>query len=508
MDKVEYYGEMLRILEISRKELIERTTLIKKYKLLKDIYQAVEECKRVKRTKIEYYGEMLTIKDIALKESIHKGLLGKRYNEYNDIYQAVAICKENQLKERTVLVDYNGVTMTLPQISKLLNIPETSLKTNYAATKDIYLAIEETKRKQLNKIFYKGKYLTIKEIAAQEDVYFLALKKYYEEFRNIEKAVTILKAKNSRRHLQKKYSTKSLAEALECPEDKVIKEISASGTDDLLKEKARRKDTIKITDEISLYQYAVANHLNYSVIYCLIKYYNLSIDEAIQFYKKNGQHLPKSFVYKKYGYLFKHLLINYGIDYKKIIVLITKENLSMNEALEKYCFLKQPVSNILKNWCFELWKIFEVSSEEEKSEIISTFDVNQKELDIIESSVKQRDFLLRQLLLFDIKEVISFWSLEDIQKILEEYHISDEELKKILYEISVPFNENILSGEDSPERNKMLLLSELCCRWNDLSLQERNTIVLKNKLTEEDLNFIERQVSLYLKIKSERSLTK
>ena len=106
---VEYYGEILSIKAVAQKEGIVPHSLKETYKKIGNIYDAVKECKEKKKVhngSIEYYGEMLSLVEIAQKTGIAKETLRTRYIETGNIYKAVFICQsikaERERKKKKV----------------------------------------------------------------------------------------------------------------------------------------------------------------------------------------------------------------------------------------------------------------------------------------------------------------------------------------------------------------------------------------------------------------------
>ena len=63
--KIEFYGEYLSLLAISKKIGISRDTLNKHYEQTGDIYEAI---RKYDESKIEYNGEKMTLDAIAKKQ--------------------------------------------------------------------------------------------------------------------------------------------------------------------------------------------------------------------------------------------------------------------------------------------------------------------------------------------------------------------------------------------------------------------------------------------------------
>ena len=199
--KIEYKGEQLALKTIAKIEKLSPDSLYREYENTGDIYQAVQKCIENKNKRqenieyIEYKGEMLSIEKIAKMEALSKESLRRVYKEKKDIYEAVKICKENQqIKNGTI--EYNGEYLTLAKIAVIEKIPETTLKRNYDVIGNIYETVKKCKENQQNRkgtIEYNGETLNISTIAEREHLSLNPLIKKYQELGDIYEAVKTCK---------------------------------------------------------------------------------------------------------------------------------------------------------------------------------------------------------------------------------------------------------------------------------------------------------------------------
>lgn len=216
---IEFYGEKLSILAISKKIGITRDTLNKYYEQTGNIYEAEKICRKILEEKqaslMEYEGERLAIQTIAKRAGIKDAkTLKKYYEQTGDIYEAIKKCNKSK-------IDYNGEKMTLDAISKCEGIKRDTLETHYKRTGDIYEAVKyclDVKQKAEDaKVEYKGEKRTITSIAKELEISKETLKKYYEQAGNIEQAIQLYeKSKQSVEDAKIKYkgelkSLKSIA---------------------------------------------------------------------------------------------------------------------------------------------------------------------------------------------------------------------------------------------------------------------------------------------------------
>jgi len=196
---VEYNGERLAIETIAKREEVDPKTLKKYYEQMGDIQEAIAKCKE---GKIDYDGQKMTLDGIARKEGIKRDTLERQYNKTGDIYQAVQYCKDLKKQKEEALVEYHGEKRTITSVAKEVNISKATLKKYYQQTGNIYLAIQAYRDAQQEvedaKVEYKGKKTTVKAIARDEDVAETTLTRYMHRYENIDKAVFMAKMQRQR----------------------------------------------------------------------------------------------------------------------------------------------------------------------------------------------------------------------------------------------------------------------------------------------------------------------
>lgn len=118
-----------------------------------------------------------------------------------------------------------------------------------------------------------------------------------------------------------------------------IEEIKKNITPKITMNLNKHSATIMYDKSTSLAQYCIDNGLNYSCIYYAITEYGKTPKEAIEHYKKNGQQIPKKWIFERYGVLLKHLLLSENISSKRVVDVMRKEGVPLNEAIE-HCIIK------------------------------------------------------------------------------------------------------------------------------------------------------------------------
>ena len=188
---IEYNGERLAIQTIAKKVGVKDPKTLKKYyEQTGDIYEAI---RKYDESKIEYNSEKMTLDAIAKKAGVKRDTLETHYNESGNIYEAVEYCLELKRKSESSKVDYNGERRTITSIAKEIGIDKKTLKKYYEQTGDTEKAIkayQETKQKaEESKLEYKGELKSLKSIAKDENVAETTLTRYLKKYKNIDKAV-------------------------------------------------------------------------------------------------------------------------------------------------------------------------------------------------------------------------------------------------------------------------------------------------------------------------------
>lgn len=465
---------MMTQAEIARLEGINRSTLADWYKKTGNMYEAVEGAKKSQAQRnIPYYGEVLSLKAIAIKEQVKFESLKKNYEVLKDIYKAVETTKQNQLK-RNGDIPYNGENMTISGIANLEKVGNKSLAKYYQETDDIYEAVRLAKKTQDNHngtILYKGQMMTISGIANLEGIKKETLKKYYELYNNIEKAVFITKESQLRRKQAilrgKQADYSELSKCFGISIFKLDKLLSSGKTPEEVEKEVniRGKNTILTINEESLYKYCLDNSYNYWVIYYMITTYGKTVEESVKAYVNNGQKVPAKWIYEKYHVLFKHLMLTFGIDSNRIIKIIMEEHCSIDSAITKIVFVsnneENDFSQIEIEWMKELYSFLIDCNDEEKQEAINTFYVTERELEFLYKKGIKIEQIKRQLLLFEFSSIIDEWDIKDLVEMFELYNISDDEIKIIFSELYKPFAENIINPSPDFLQHKEIIDSLL-----------------------------------------------
>lgn len=493
----DYKGEKLTQAQIAQRENINRSTLADWYKKTGNMEEAVAGAKKSQAQRnITYYDEVLSLKAIAQKEAVKFESLKKNYDETNDIYEAVKLTKESQAKRHGDIL-YNGRMMSALAIANEEDIDAKSLRRNLAKTNDIEEAVrltKETRDKHRGTIPYKGQIMSISGIAKLEGIKHETLKEYYDLYGNIEKAVLITKQSQLKRKqaiLRGKQATyDELSKYFGISKIKLDKMISDGYSVDEIER--RQKTGIKKEDQLqyddkSLYKYCLDHSYNYWVIIYLIKNYGKTPQEAINEYVNNGQQIPTKWIYEKYGILFKHLMLNYGLDSNRIIKIMKDNCCDIESAIQELVFVSDNDSSFKKaeiDWLKELYPFIKELSKEEFEDAKETFYIDDRELDFLSKKGKRIEELQRQLLLFDFSQVITIWPKEELLTMMDMYNISPEERTTIVLDLYTPFNKKIIdmTKDFSRERELNMIVLDESISTDNLSSDEKKYVEEKRKM--------------------------
>lgn len=209
---IQYYDEVLSLKAISNKEQLKFESLKRYYDETQDIYKAVQLAKesQFKRNgSIEYNGQMLTILGISKLEQIDSASLQRHFKQTGNIYEAVKLTKKaKELHNGTIL--YKGKIMSISKIAIIENIKRETLNEFYEIYGDIEKAVFITKESQIKRkqALYKGQNKTYSDISKQLGISTINLDKLIRKGKSIEEIESNIKktriGKKSNEYLQYK----------------------------------------------------------------------------------------------------------------------------------------------------------------------------------------------------------------------------------------------------------------------------------------------------------------
>ena len=233
-----------------------------------------------------------------------------------------------------------------------------------------------------------------------------------------------------------------------------------SKEDSFQSKRAPKSDTLMYDSQTSLIEYCVKNRINYRCVYYAITEYGKSIPEAIEYYRTHGQELPTRWVYERYDVLLKHLLLNEGIDYQRVLAVMKKKQIPLKEALE-YIVVRDDANenDLYPEWQHEIYSVYTEADlpEEERQEFVKEFYITEREIDVINKSKEKVDDINRKLLLYEMAECIrdQEFSDEEMAELMKSYDVTDQELKTIFYDFYIKFQNGILRTDNQQQYAEM-----------------------------------------------------
>lgn len=493
----EYNGQMMSQADISKLEGINRSTLADWYKKTGNMIEAVKGAKESQEQRnIDYNGEVLSLKAISEKENIKFESLKKFWHENEkNIYLAVQKTKEAQARRNGNIL-FRGQLLSMTKISEITGLDRHALTRHYEKNGDIEESIrmaQVAKDKKNGTIEYKGELKTITGIAELEGVKRETLKEYYEIYGNIEKAVFITKEGQNKRKQAllrgKKASYDELSKYFGMSTIKLEKMLEEGYTPEQIEAKmkkgVKKENQLKI-DEDTLYSFCINNSYNYWVINYMIKTYGKTPEEAVKVYLQNGQQIPTKWIYEKYNILFKHLMLNYGIDSNRVIKIMKENNYGIEQALEELIFITGNDNNGYKlaeiSWLKECYSFLRDLSKEELTEAYRALYIDERELQFLNEKGRKVETVRRQLLLFEFSQIIDEWPENELNEMMSLYELSDNEKQTVVLDLySLYKNQIINPTKEYLERQQLIRKKILDDTIEIADLSDLEKIEIRNK---------------------------
>ena len=324
---------------------------------------------------------------------------------------------------------------------------------------------------------YQGQtFQSIKALATHLGMNELRLGRYIRKYdRDAEKAIMIIRERDKQQKKLKvgeaEVDLADLATILGIKQSALRGYISRGMTIDEIKKCISEENSVQLVDKsrgktimfdetTSLLEYCIKNKLNYNCIYYAITEYGKTIDEAIAYYRTNGQRLPITWIHERYGVLLKHLMLNESIDYKKVLFIMRDRQMSLKEAIEHLIVREDAKENNLDTiWQHEIYSFLTDSSvnDEEREEIIKTFHITPKEIKAVNKSKERADGINRKLLIYEFAECIrdNTFSDPEMVELMNLYGVTDNELKIMFYDFYVNFQNRILLTENQQKNTEV-----------------------------------------------------
>ena len=341
------------------------------------------------------------------------------------------------------------------------------------------------------------------------------LRRYIERFNgDIDKAIKICKASSKYKKSVRKAS-KGTAPSLTTVAQEFDIDMQAL-TALLNKPQLRVRQpniTLMYDENTNLRQYCIDNGLNYTVIQKAVKLgmkglceedLQSLINRCIVEYKTNGQQRPSTWIYSKYGneVLVSHLLTYLKLDSEAILYDMTKNCISLDQAMENNCFARaskqqfdylefiyrdvvKAYKQAEKSGIIDKDELYEAASlmlEQRKQE----FSLTDEEVSFIDGCFEHYTTAVEQYRLFDV----GFEKDEDkkVQKIIA-YHLDEDEIEEAFF-MPLKFDQKALIGRDSELYKRRVLLKNIIVSWSYISEEEQQEKVTRYNLTQEEIKYV------------------
>lgn len=344
------------------------------------------------------------------------------------------------------------------------------------------------------------------------------LRKYLAKFNgDIEKATRFCEAKR-RHNPQVKQNKVAKQESLKTIMDEF--EVDLSTLQSALNKQALRTTPAKksgqkltVDGKTPLREYCINNGLNYTVIQKAIKLKSEGLcDEDLQSlinrviteYKKSGQNRPSTWIYSKYGHetLVRHLLLSMNLDPDAILRDMSKNCISLEEAISNDCFIRNttpadgylaPLYQDLINYYNKIDQSSDHNPETAQKALIEYFKWLVTDYHLTES---EYNLLMQSLSHYvEASETYKLYNVafeKDPEKkvtLIIKYNLSDEEIEKAFF-LPLQFDNKVLIGRESIIYERRMQLKNLTQVWNNLTEAEKQQQVDIHNLTGEEIKYV------------------
>lgn len=185
-------------------------------------------------------------------------------------------------------------------------------------------------------------------------------------------------------------------------------------------------------ENISLFQYCINQGYNYRTIIEKIIKYNMSVDDAVNFYIIHGQSKLSNNIYQHGKVALKHLFMKYHLNSNYAMQL--KDNYkNIDDLIVKLCFSgKNTLYNKYEGlYLYELYSLFSICSEEERTMWIKELGITSRQIELLEMEHKRISFIQREFLYYELEPILETCSKEEQVEIINVYGITSEELDYI-----------------------------------------------------------------------------
>ncbi|HIR49507.1 MAG TPA: hypothetical protein IAB35_05960 [Candidatus Faecimonas gallistercoris] len=503
-------------LDIKQKETVNlegigEVKIGKKIFIMRQIYMAMQEGK--------HYG---TYKDLT-KETIkwykEQGIIWDYEKWQKEVYKK-AILKWKRLHPESLYLD-----IKVKETIDLEGIGEVKIGQRLNNMRKIYKAMQEGKHYGTHKdlteeeiAWYKehGMIWNLKEWKKQakpkqtkpkQQKKQTQLEKYTEMFHgDIEKAERVINCLNNlRKKRQEKQKTtwniNNILKEFDVNEEKLLKQLEKTRT------KGKEKGPVLMKEDEPLRKFCIDNGYNYEVISRAVKLHkilpNSNLEEIINRviidYNHHGQQKPSTWIYEKYGNLVKHILTNLNLDSSAILKNMTKNIVTLEEAIRHDAFLRcrKEDSNF---WLEEPYNylVEQLDSRKGKEQVttdiietgktlIKDYHLTREEFSILVESFGRYANAIRRYQMYDVGlETNEERRIEKIRA----YQMPEEDIEESFF-MPLQFENGVLLGKQSELYQRRNLMRQYIIDWNEYSDSEKRELIKENKFTIPEVEYME-----------------
>ena len=284
---------------------------------------------------------------------------------------------------------------------------------------------------------------------------------------------------------------------------------------DKIKTTPKRSNRVLYKGNTTLRKYCIDHGYNYGVVsYALKAKTNNLIDEDLDKvidrvlidYNKKGTNKAPTWIYSKYGneLLLRHFLISLKLDYDYIIRDMSKNAITLEEAIRNNCFnyvsipnkhdYLEGIFNIIVDKYNKLEEDINTSYET-KLEVLDDYinylsikyKLEKDELNTLKESLNKYKYSINK---YHIYEVGYSKKEEEKLELIHKYGLNDQEIEESFF-VDINYSNHSLIGKESDEYKRRKSIKKLVNIWNDLNEEERLTEIKDNNLKyPEDYNLI------------------
>jgi len=256
----------------------------------------------------------------------------------------------------------------------------------------------------------------------------------------------------------------------------------------------------------TLKKFCTENSFNYNVIKRAIKLHEIGIKDNLEElidrerieYQKNGQKEPATWIYEKYDYRIKHILLYLNLDVSSILREMNNYQITLEEAIRHEVF-KNSKEQEENSWLEEAYEY-----------LIEEVQVDKSQGQITNDVANMFVYLVKEYYLTEDETRILWNSFSKYVKTIKEYQLvsvgletnEQRKLDKIkkykldLYDIEtsffipLEFDKNVLLGRKSELYMRRQLLRQYIIDWDSYTEDEKQQIIIKHQFKEEEIEKI------------------